>query len=339
MAEQFTMHAEMNELKSSAELVKLEVLGSLSALGENPNWTGPISLAKRFETGELDAASVETKIASIPRFITQTTAGAEVRCIDERPVAGYSEPAQYPDMLARPLGPQVPGGTPAAALAMRAVEFSEPNTAVKLEDDIDKVVEIYKSKDPEFEIGGHIDDSGNPHKTGCGAIDNLPAILERITNPKATGEIRAMVAHITDQDYDPMIFNMVIGNLVAIQGTADTYLSKDSEGHYGYNHKAIAKVKQHSPKGVEKLVGPHNGVAVNINYKPGTTFHRDEFSRENDHQVQVFNYDYWRSQQLAEALYGDSEFKRRQFLITRAIYAVGTAMVLTDGTLALTETR
>ena len=61
--------------------------------------------------------------------------------------------------------------------------------------------------------------------------------------------------------------------------------------------------------------------------------------------MQLFNYDFWKSIELSEKLYPidtDDDIRnklnaslRTRYITVRALFAVGTAMVLTDGSLEL----
>ena len=84
-----------------------------------------------------------------------------------------------------------------------------------------------------------------------------------------------------------------------------------------------------------------------INTVPGTMFHTDQFSEDNNEDIQVFNYDFWRSLTIAQALFPTDNidlsrkqkklnlFLQKKYITTRAIFAIGTAMVLTNGSIDL----
>lgn len=87
-------------------------------------------------------------------------------------------------------------------------------------------------------------------------------------------------------------------------------------------------------------------MAVLVNRVYGSTFHRDEFSADNDHKIQCFYFDFWSSVELAETLVhsnanlNDSSQKRKvlkaqKILTARVMYTVGTLIALTDGSLEL----
>src|SRR6266496_6547343 len=98
-------------------------LGRINQLYDDrrPIWTGSISPAKRLQEGHIQLHDVNQALASLSDYFLPVTKGrrAVVRCIDGRPSEGYG--GRKHELIFEPLGPQVPGGTPTAALIDRLV--------------------------------------------------------------------------------------------------------------------------------------------------------------------------------------------------------------------------
>lgn len=304
-------------------------------------WTGLISVANRPEITEEIVEQVLNP-DSLDHYYVRASDKAPSRCIDGRCVCNYNETADTTDI--RELGPQNPGGTVAAALCARVAAWDSMFTEqFSLVEDIHYLNEVFSRIG--FTVGGHIDDNAEGNKTGCGAIDKIPGILERSTNPVAQKQIRKMTKMMLGDYYSQETVDSILGRLLSLQGMADEYFVRDEEGDYLFRKDTIDTLRTLNPKGVEQLGGAHKEIALVINLVKGATFHRDQFSLDNDHEVQMFNYDFWKSIELAEKLYPvdtDDEIKnkmngalRTRYITVRALFAVGTAMILTDGSLEL----
>ena len=97
---------------------------------------------------------------------------------------------------------------------------------------------------------------------------------------------------------------------------------------------------------VPELIGPHNEVAVVLNYKRGMTLDNDRFSFDNNNKIQLFGWDIWEIYEEAERLYPYSmrdkqstQVKainnRMRYITTRILLGIATVMVLTDGSLKI----
>jgi hypothetical protein len=84
---------------------------------------------------------------------------------------------------------------------------------------------------------------------------------------------------------------------------------------------------------VERLTGKHNEVFLLVNTIDGETFDRDGFAAETDSRAQAFNYDVWVIAQRAQDVFRDDTEKQQTMILANIMYAVGTAMALTDGSL------
>ncbi|MGB3023793.1 MAG: hypothetical protein WBB39_03205 [Candidatus Saccharimonadales bacterium] len=301
-------------------------------------WTGAISLNSIRQNGVKIDTLPDPK--NLSQYYVVCSPYAPTRCIDGRGISQYGEsPYSSADRL---LGAQVPGGTAMAALSARVAAWGTVYTDdFSLAHDITILDKTFCSFG--MRIGGHIDERYSEDITGCGAIDMLPAIIERVTQPTAQKQVRKLAQLIMGDTYDSEITDAVVGRLTALQGLSDEYLAYDRHSNtYGYRHEAISSIRRNSPYDVSQLCGPHREAAFVINLVPHTTFHVDQFTSDNGGEVSIFNYDFWRSLLIAEKLYpansnSSSDEKdiqsllRKRYITSRALLAVATCMVLTDG--------
>lgn len=310
-------------------------LGPINAiLGEvsEDAWTGKISKSSRVKNNIdlLTKINSALRAENLENFYRQCNKNARTRCIDGRPLAGSDENSN------QDLGPQVPGGTPMTALARRLVGFEGTLENAKLSDDISETMAAVQKIG--FMFGGHIDSASEDisNKTGCGAIDNMPAILEKITTPEFALIVKKMTMSLLGGEFNMSVFREVLGGLILIQGHRDSYFEKNSTGNYKYIDKVMDELRSKSNESdpVARLTGSHNEVALVINTVPGTTFDRDSFSASTENQIQIFGHDFWQSKELASLLYSDKK-QANEFLTIRTMFAIATAMTLTDGSIDL----
>jgi len=298
-------------------------------------WTGKISLAKReaANPGLRDRVSEVLNPLNIESYYVAANLSSRTRCIDGRLLDGWlaSRELQFRD-----LGPQVPGGTPTMALAIRLVEDELLNSTVTLSQDIDDTVKNLMQKGLTF--GGHIDEGhGDDMKTGCGAIDELRGIVKKSLEPVTAFQMKGLLRSMLGDKFDLEIYHSIVGEVRDLWAMEAIYLARNEDGQFEYNHHAIDALRNNATEEnpVAKLTGPHNEVGLVINTVKGTTFNRDSFSSDNDNEIQLFNYDIWHSHQLSETLYPGDERRQVKFITARAMFAVSTAMQLTDGSVRL----
>ncbi len=314
-------------------------------------WTGAISVIKR--RGEISIQDLANALRgrNLHRYYVNSSNEARTRCMDGRCICNYDtdESLQH-----RPLGPQVAGGTQTSGLCARASDTGP------MEDDYDPTTDNDRITDHTFmqdidnmralldsimwKAGGHIDDHAPEGKTGCGAMDNIPKILERLTSPAAQMQLRGLAQRLLGDNYSEAMVNELLGRFLFIQGNAETYFAHDEKGSFTYPQDAIERLQ--TTDGVAKLMGPHNEVGLVINLIRNTTFHRDQFAVDSDHLMQLFGYDFWRSVELADKIpqlhhrdkplsQEESKNLRDRFITSRLLFTIATAMVLTDGSIEL----
>lgn len=317
----------------------VKATGEESNITEKPGlWPGDISLQKRVESGELSEERVDGAFSKLKNYFVRSYRSARIRCVDGRPIEGYPENREQ--MRKRELGPQGAGGTPGAALSFLLAEghgsdkYSETARFSKdmgtFASDLNKLG---------FEVGGHTDDHESHEKTGCGAIDRMPEIIRNMTNPDNISRLDELTQAVMGDMYDTEVFSSVLGNATRMNAVSQTYFSD-------YKQSVLNKLQDYTKNAVSKLVGQHKETAAIVNRIYGYTFHRDEFSADNNDEIQAFSYDYWKSVEMAESLffksdrYQDLSFDRKielskRMITARVMYTVATLMTLTDGSIKL----
>ncbi len=323
----------MNEVDSPP--ADIEWKGPLH--GGSPNfkvWSGGISLDKL----RLDRDKFFRLKEVVDSYFVPVDSEGSIRCIDGRWHVGTAD-RQREDIATDKLGPQTPGGSPGAALAFRLANFRfKGNGGKKLTDDMLYATLQYNEQGLPFPVGTHEDDHAEDPFTGCGAIDRLPEILEKMSDEEAQPIIHQYVRAIVGADYDDGAYEKVVHRVQSMLKPKfqASYLEQRPDGEYDYRKKTLEATRHHGGHEVcEVMEGQHKEAVLVVNMQAGETFHRDLLCFDIENEAQVFNYDYWASVERANALYGDKEFRRQKFLIARAMYAVATAMVLTDGSLEL----
>jgi len=294
-------------------------------------WLGNISA----EQPDLRKKSKDEYRESLDKYFVEVSPNSPVRCIDGRPKKGNLF-RRAVDIIHAKLGPQTPGGTPAVALAIRIAEFDRLPKDKTIVDDLNMAKERYDALGLAFPPGNHEDDHPNPHKTGCGAIDKMPEILAHMTNAEALPIIANYAKSIIGEDFTDEAFRNVIERLHIINGKEfkRSYLIQDKDGSYRYKSlipEQVRKLSGHDA--IEQVEGEHKELFLVINKVEGTTFNRDHFCLDSENEAQAFNYDYWFVKYRADRLYANDPATRAEFLIAKTMYAVSTAMVLTDGSL------
>lgn len=328
-------------------IVRLAKVGEVVHHKPDTIWTGSISLAVRTKKDlrlKLKATRA-VRAEKLEKYFVPCDIAARMRCIDGRILEHY---ADDPDLQKRALGPQVPGGTGMAALAHRIVHADKLSRDVSFSDDIDYVISEFRDMGMGF--GGHIDNHHPDGNTGCGAIDKIPEILQRIADPAAQQQLRGLASMLLGNRYDDMTLDIIIGRIINLESISNRYFMVDPKtGHYDYKQKVVKDLQRNMREGgnpIARLVGPHHEIGLVVNTVRGTTFDPDRFSLDNKNDLQLFNYDFWSTQQGASILYpvnndvsyADAKRNLRfqhQYLTCRVLLAIATTMILTDGTVQL----
>ena len=310
--------------------------------------TNGISLSKRLKTEPELKAKLDKVLTAknLKKYIVKVNSAAPTRCIDGRPTLGWEK---FDAKKRSYLGPKIAGGTAHAALAHRIVDVANIRDDLLFEHDINRIVKRYKEIEVGF--GGHADNHQHGWNTGCGAVDNINLILERLQRPETQEQLRGLAKIVLGETYDGShIVNEVIGRMLFLDALKPSYMPQDGnrpDGEFLYKKVVIDLLRSQAAKDSEpvpKLAGNHNEVAIILNFVIGTTIDTDRFSFDNDNQIQVFGWDIWEMYKEAARLYQykmrdptakqqEAVLKRVKHITTRALLGISTAMVLTDGSL------
>lgn len=311
----------------------------------NPNG---ISLARRIKEDKTLKAKVDKALdpENLKKYIVPVDSAAPTRCIDGRMTLGWEK---FDEKQRTSLGPKIAGGTPHAALASRIVDSTDITDNLRFEDDIKHVVERYS--DIGIGFGGHADTHAKGWNTGCGAVDNINLILEKLQRPEPQEELRGLAQIILGDAYDaPYIVNEVIGRMLFLDALKPSYMPKennDPTGQFLYKKTVVDLLRKEAKSEgevVPQLAGDHGEVALVLNSVKGTTLDTDRFNFDNGGEIQLFGWDLWEMYEEAMRLYPYSMHtkphdqkqainKRLKHITTRTLLGISTAMVLTDGSL------
>jgi len=287
------------------------------------------------------------KPANLDKYIVEEDDSAPTRCIDGRLTKGWTTDQN----LGHALGPKIAGGTVHAALAHRIVDSEHMRENLLFEEDIRAVIQRFK--DVGIGSGGHIDNNQKGSNTGCGAVDNISGILDRLQRPEHQEQLRELARVILGEAYDSKyIVNEVIGRILYLDALKPTYMPKennDPHGEFLYKKTVVDTLRAEASQTddvVPVLTGPHREVAVILNFVPHTTVDTDRFGYDNENDIQVFGWDVWHMYEEARRLYQydmhrpvaeqrQAVDKRMKYVTTRTLLGVSTLMVLTDGSLRL----
>jgi hypothetical protein len=305
-----------------------------------------ISLKRRIAENPKFANKVDKVLRpnNLKKYVIPVDPKAPTRCVDGRLTAGWEKFSQENKTH---LGPKIAGGTAHAALAHRIVDTEKLTKDLIFEHDIQKVVEKYKEIGIGF--GGHVDDHQSGWNTGCGAVDNINKILERIQLPEPQEQLRGLTKLIIGKTYEHHMINEVVGRMLYLDALKPSYMPKEGRvvtGEFLYKKTVVDLLRKEagSKDAVPQLIGEHGEVAAVLNFVKGTTIDTDRFSFDNKNEIQVFGWDVWEIYEEAARLFPydmhdfplvqQSEiFERVEHIITRTLLGIATLMVLTDGSL------
>jgi hypothetical protein len=309
-----------------------------------------VSLRRRLAADSAFKKRVDTalRVENLERYIVPDDDTAPTRCIDGRITAGWENDESLQKTA---LGPKIAGGTVHAALAHRIVDTEHLHVNLRFEEDIKYVVKRFKQIG--IGSGGHIDNNQKGSNTGCGAVDNINLILDRLQRPEHQEQLRGLAQLILGEAYNSRgVINEVIGRMLYLDALKPSYMPKednDPKGEFLYKKTVMKTLRVEANRSrdvVPALAGPHNEVAAILNFAPGTTFDTDRFSHDNKNQIQVFAWDVWHMYEEARRLYtydmlDPIEVQRQavdnrvKYVVTRTLLGISTMMVLTDGSLRL----
>lgn len=285
----------------------------------------------------LNHNSIEGYIDGLPGYYQTAAPGAPMRCGDGRPSVDILDLPDLSQLVDIKIGPQVLGGSFAAALPYRLAKGKATTKQRAVDDFIELSQEADKAGLP-YPLGGHISDHAQPGRTGCGKIDSQPTSLRVMSDPYTRPIMRDLAFTLVKDDIDPASFaaihQEIIDELEHITQPEfmDFYLHKDDDGEYLYRDVIMAGVRKHSgAEAIQTMHGEHKEIVLAINKRSGRTFNNSLFAHDSGNEAQAFNIDYWNMVAEAQALFPASRHQRDKFLIAYAMDQLATGMVLTAG--------
>jgi hypothetical protein len=285
---------------------------------QNTPWPGNISLSKLLKTGGTCPNDIASIIHNIEKYFVDVNINAKTRCIDGR---------FDPNFDSANLGPQVPGGSIGATLAYRLSAGRHTMQKANFRDDSKTMLKILKSNN--LHPGGHRDNhSDGISSAGCGAIDKMNLAVEYLSNKDFASSIYDLSKALIGQSFND-------DNFFQILGTA-TILNCRSDKYFGNRIEAFKVLDGQQKNSITTLQGEHKECLVIANYVKGTTLAENNLL--NDYNgLQVFNYDVWRTLDLADKIFPNKKDRQDKslFIMARAMTAIATLMCLTDGSQTL----
>ncbi len=316
-------------------MAHIQDLGTLKQVagddGSTTNtWSGAVSLAAVLEANPAANAAIQPALAALDGYMVVAESSAPTRCIDGRKSTSYR--SEVPG--SHKSGAQLTGGTGVVALAYRMAQPESANATFL--QDLRHVVESLKRAN--LGIGDHIDDHHTPtdEDTGCGAVDKMPLIVERIVQPSAASQITMLAHSLLGKSYDVNLARRLTGRVAQFLPTAADYFGRTTDNHYAFKQQSVQILRELAPADpIEVLTGTRQEKGLMINTVPETTFNRDAFSADHQDIIQLFNYDAWFVPSVAQALFPKDLLAQQVFALFHVMYSLATAMVLTDGSLRL----
>ncbi|MCW1907757.1 MAG: hypothetical protein KIH63_000250 [Candidatus Saccharibacteria bacterium] len=294
-------------------------------LAQHTTWPGTISLDARIAAGELSHEDVVARVELMSRLYVPASEGAPIRCPDPRFLKNFNG-FDFAHVM-RPIGPQVIAGTLGAAIARRLGEGAENWDNITLRDDVEELSDIEERTG--YKPGDHIHEDAKAGEMGCKGVDSARQNLANLHDVALSEDLNSLTRSIIGQSgYHGRTMSLLRGHAIEMSAHADTYLTDQAA--------LVEQLKGRYDNSLEVLAGPNNAAIVAINYVPRTTFHRDLYNYMTGNDMQVVNYDYWRSIGVATDLATNRSGQvdgeaRRSFLHARVAYTVGTLMSMIDG--------
>lgn len=180
---------------------------------------------------------------------------------------------------------------------------------------------IHKLKKNDVGFGAHTDDHSEESKSGCGAIDNAPAIIRNVV--KFREQITSTIEN--ELGVDSTGLSVVLDNF---EGFAENI---EDQLHAGV--EVVDEIKE-ADKVVKELEGPHLEMYIVLNYVEDYTVNQEIVRQLSDGKAQVFGVDVWRLWKLVQKAHPDrsAEDQHKAFL-SELVYSLATAATLTKGDL------
>jgi hypothetical protein len=297
-------------MSTEANPVQTSVMGRLAERA----WPGALTVTGIEGVEDLD-------VDGLDRYYVPVVQQAPTRCIDGR---------HDPRLDEAVLGPQVPGGSPGAALAHRLGVHRDDLARGTFLEDAETMLGFHRRLG--LLPGGHRDDHEHRDTVGCGAIDAMPAALDCLIDPSLVADHQRLVHAVLGADFDRDHYLRILGAGLVLRGHGEEY--------FAGRGRILDVLERTVPNSVTVLQGRHREAWVVVNLVAGTTLSSNRFAADHG-GLQAFGYDPWWSRYLADRLFPlpSQRLDRERFVHARAMLAVATLMALTDGSLSLVVRR
>lgn len=194
---------------------------------------------------------------------------------------------------------------------------------------------LFRSESDELEAAGlnygaHTHKHASGHKSGCGAVDEAPAIIANasVYGEQIAGTLGAIKGILAKDGIDANK-----NNIDEVRQNYRTYNSEHSDE--GYSGKAvIEETALEKDKVVAELERDHLEVAIVINRVKGMTVDQELVRSVTGDVAQVFPIDLPRKLDIVNKRYADEdEGVKSKAVLSMLVYALSTAATLTDGSL------
>ena len=281
-------------------------------------WPGSISLNAILDSGLATADKLDSLISNIEKYYVPVGNGSATRCIDGR----YD-----PNFDVDNLGPQVPGGSIGATLAYRLSAGRKKLLEADFATDANNL--LRHLSEINLKPGGHRDNHADGKSAvGCGAIDKMNQAVKFLSDSQYTQSIHELSKALIGDSFNDDYFYQILGEATLLNSKSDLYFKN--------RLKTIKELEHKVKDSIATLMGEHRECLVVANYVPNTTLAENNLLKDYE-GVQVFNYDVWRSLELADKLFPNKkDLKNKElFIMARAMTAIATLMCLTDGSQTL----
>lgn len=229
---------------------------------------GSIGPNARIERGEIELQRLQEFLGSLAsgELFAHTDLVIPAMCVDGR----------LPENKQLELLPNASGGTFTLVVADALVHGHNGNAAEHAHDVYAQLV------GKGYEVGGHDADHASGEGCGCGAEDNLPAILDFIADDTKAASIREFLEslgeHVDAGVHDEIVAqaqSLLAGGYANASGRALRQAFVDTAGE----------------NSVKRLSGPHHEVALVVNTRANETYDRVAAYNEFGEAYQAFNLD------------------------------------------------
>lgn len=217
----------------------------------------------------------------------------------------------------------------AALIGNGAIDPGEENVANMFE------YGMFRLDGAGMNFGAHSAVTAADGKSGCGAIDEAPTIMENVV------EYRENIRSTIDALIDPLVNRAELDGMVETAIDNFETVTKASAGYeptvdqqpVEYRGGAVLSKITGRKKKVAELEGEHKEVAIVINVDlEDMTFDQNMVRKATGGKAQVFPVDVPRMKQIADKLF-EYDHDKKQAVISMLIYSLGTAATLTKGDL------